>query len=190
MKMIFGKGTNDLEGESSSIAYTTWHSMLRRCYSDLYQKRKPTYKGCSVKEEWMLFSVFKLWFDKNYMIGWALDKDILFLYNKLYSEGTCCFVPAGLNTFYSHLYRVKKDGNPLGVYFKKSNKKYVAQASLITPDGKRGSGHLLISESLEDCVKVYKEHKKKALLEMADSYKSVLKPEVYNALVNFKWEVL
>ena len=39
--------------------YRVWTHMLERCYSDKYQDRKPTYKGCSVSEEWLRFSNFR-----------------------------------------------------------------------------------------------------------------------------------
>ena len=47
---VFGKGINDTENAKD---YQTWHSMLRRCYSPVFKKDKPTYEGCEVCEEWL-----------------------------------------------------------------------------------------------------------------------------------------
>ena len=45
--------------------YRAWKCMLTRCYSATYQERKPTYRGCSVSEEWLTFSNFKSWMEKQ-----------------------------------------------------------------------------------------------------------------------------
>lgn len=96
--LVFGFGVNDLDGVSrTEIAYCTWTSMLRRCYSSKYHIEKPTYMRCTVCSEWLLLSNFKKWFDLNYVEGFQLDKDILITGNKLYSPDTCCFVPHYLN---------------------------------------------------------------------------------------------
>ena len=60
--------------------YSRWESMLSRVYSKNYHLRRPTYKGCSVCEEWLLFSNFKKWVDEQPCGDWEnrhLDKDLL-----------------------------------------------------------------------------------------------------------------
>ena len=79
--------------------YRTWKNMLKRCYSDKYQERQPTYKGCSVSEEWLTFSNFKRWMERQDFEGKQLDKDLLFEGNKVYSAETCTFVTRGVNLF-------------------------------------------------------------------------------------------
>ena len=69
--------------------YSAWKSMLKRCYSSKYQDKRPTYKGCSVSDEWLTFSVFKVWMEKQDWEGKQLDKDLLFEGNKIYSADTC-----------------------------------------------------------------------------------------------------
>ena len=71
--------------------YQTWIDMLKRCYSDKLQERQPTYKGCSVSEEWLTFSAFKVWMEKQDFERKQLDKDLLFEGNKVYSAETCVF---------------------------------------------------------------------------------------------------
>lgn len=38
-----------------------WKSMLERCYSSKYQEGKPSYKGCTVSEQFLDFQTFMLW---------------------------------------------------------------------------------------------------------------------------------
>lgn len=79
--------------------YQAWHSMLNRCYSVKTQERCPTYKGCSVSEEWLTFSVFKNWMETQDWQDNQLDKDLLFEGNKVYGPETCVFVSGIVNTF-------------------------------------------------------------------------------------------
>ena len=79
--------------------YQAWKGILQRCYSTKLQERFPTYKGCSVSEEWLTFSVFKSWMEKQDFEGMQLDKDLLFEGNKVYSEEKCVFVSRVVNMF-------------------------------------------------------------------------------------------
>ena len=79
--------------------HRVWHSMLQRCYSSKFQERNPTYKGCSVSEEWLTFSNFRRWMETQDFEGMQLDKDILFNGNKVYSKETCVFVSRVVNMF-------------------------------------------------------------------------------------------
>lgn len=79
--------------------YRVWKDMLRRCYSAKFQERQPTYKGCSVSEEWLRFSNFRRWMEAQDWEDKQLDKDLLFEGNKIYSKKTCVFVTRMVNTF-------------------------------------------------------------------------------------------
>ena len=79
--------------------YQTWKGMLERCYSPVEQARFPTYVGCSVAVEWHRFMSFKNWMQKQDWHGKQLDKDILFVGNKIYSPDTCSFVDKITNGF-------------------------------------------------------------------------------------------
>tara|TARA_R110001632_G_scaffold83617_9_gene184997 strand:+ start:3880 stop:4521 length:642 start_codon:yes stop_codon:yes gene_type:complete len=72
--------------------YIAWRNMLNRCYCPKTQERQPTYKGCTVAEEWHNFQTFAKWFDENYTDGFQLDKDIKIKANKVYSPDNCMFV--------------------------------------------------------------------------------------------------
>ena len=73
--------------------------MLKRCYSAKLQECYPTYRGCTVSEDWLVFSKFKAWMEKQDWEGKDLDKDILIEGNKVYSAETCVFVTRMVNTF-------------------------------------------------------------------------------------------
>ena len=79
--------------------YKTWKDMLRRCYSVKLQERYPTYKGYMVSEDWLTFSNFKSWMERQDWQGKQLDKDLLLKGNKIYSADTCVFVSSMVNTF-------------------------------------------------------------------------------------------
>jgi hypothetical protein len=138
-KLVFGIGVNDLsypKTRSEKIDgkwvqvwrcpfYERWYSILRRCYSEVYHKKQPTYKDCSVCEEWSTFSNFKRWMECQDWEGNSLDKDILIQGNKIYSPDFCVFVPQALNNFLTG--RENARGlYPLGVTKVKTCKPYLA----------------------------------------------------------------
>ena len=82
-------------------SYKIWKHMLERTYDPNYHAKFPTYRKVSLSEEWHDFSIFKSWFDKNYIEGYSLDKDLLQMdvENRVYSKETCIFIPTFLNSF-------------------------------------------------------------------------------------------
>ena len=79
--------------------YIVWVSMLQRCYSTKCQERHPTYKGCTVSEDWHTFSNFKAWMEAQDWEGLEIDKDLLVKGNKVYDPETCIFVSQMVNSF-------------------------------------------------------------------------------------------
>lgn len=117
-KLVYGVGINDADyvvRKMETIGYVNgkrkrklvwecpfyrnWTSMLARCYSIKFQERQPTYRGCSVSEEWKTFSNFKKWMETQDWEEKQLDKDLLFEGNKVYSSETCVFVSHTVNSF-------------------------------------------------------------------------------------------
>lgn len=105
-KLVFGVGVNDADYHVSPKIngkqvrckiYSTWVDMLRRCYDGLYLNKYPSYIDCTVCQEWLIFSGFRLWMEKQDYIGKHLDKDILIHGNKIYSPTTCLFVSSRVN---------------------------------------------------------------------------------------------
>jgi hypothetical protein len=103
--------------------YQTWKSMIDRCYSPKIQSKYPTYKGCTVCEEWKYFSNFKSWMETQDWEGKQLDKDLLFPGNKLYSPHTCVFLNQEINKFMTES-DAKRGSLPIGVMFHEESGKY------------------------------------------------------------------
>lgn len=131
--------------------YSVWVDMFTRCYSDKYHKKKPTYIGCTVAEEWHKFSNFKKWMEKQDWQGKQLDKDVLCVGNKIYSSENCVFVSALVNSMLTHV-RTTKGEYPVGVNYNDScNNKFMARCHI---DGKRK--HLGRFATPEEAGKAYK----------------------------------
>lgn len=103
--------------------YQTWKNMLSRCYNAKYQKTYGTYVGCSVCDEWLLFSNFKSWMEQQEWEGKALDKDLLVYQNKIYSPETCVFLDLRINNFLVKCDK-RRGKTPLGV--SKNRTRYTA----------------------------------------------------------------
>ena len=115
-KLIYGWGVNDVDynvqkyevvnGKRKRVwvcpYYQKWFDMLRRCFDLNYQERNPTYKDCTVAEEWRYLSNFIKWVDSQPNKRWReceLDKDFLSGCDKHYSPDTAWFVSKKVNKF-------------------------------------------------------------------------------------------
>lgn len=147
-KLVWGVGTNDADytvqifeldrsstyrngNYKSKIVwlcpfYSRWKDLLKRCYSAASLKKNPSYRGCTVCEEWLLFSNFRKWMIGQNWEGMQLDKDILFEGNKIYSPETSVFVTSQVNTFLLDC-RESRGEFPIGVTLHNSTGKYVSR---------------------------------------------------------------
>lgn len=131
-KPCLGWGVNDVDyviGKSEFVNgkykttwtcpyYTKWYDMLRRVYSKRDLERYPSYKGCTIEEEWKYLTNFIKWVDTQPNKDWLnchLDKDLLVLGNKHYSSETCVFIPPKLNTFLTDSAGIRGEF-PVGVH--------------------------------------------------------------------------
>ena len=146
-KLIYGVGINDADYVVKKMEatgyvngkrkrkmvwvcpyYQTWADMLRRCYSTKYQEKYPTYKGCSVLDSWLKFTNFKNWMMTQDWEDKCLDKDLLFVGNKVYSPETCVFISNMVNTFTTEC-RAAREECLVGVSWHKPTGKFRAQCS-------------------------------------------------------------
>ena len=142
--------------------YNIWMNMIKRCYSEVYQARRPTYKGCTVADEWLSFSNFKHWMEKQDWQGKQLDKDIKKIDNKIYSPENCLFVTTRINCLFNDCGSAQGI-YPVGVSFHKSTQKFIARCSR---NGKRI--HLGVFSSPEEACKSYRAYKNKTVIEVAN----------------------
>lgn len=186
-KKVYGVGINDFDGcineekGKHMLSYRYWRAMIQRCYDEKFLKNHNTYVGCCVCDEWLFFSNFKKWFDKNYVENYELDKDILVKGNKEYSPEKCCFVPHKINSIILGANSVR-GGLPIGVSI--HNGKFVATHHASKTWGKSYS-------TKEDAFKAYKQAKEGYLKKVAKEYYNVGKidKKVYDALMNYKIDI-
>lgn len=178
---ILGYGINDLN-DRDDVSYRRWRNTMVRCYYKDYITKFPTYIGCSVCEEWKYYSKFKQWFDKHYVEGWHLDKDILVKGNKVYSPDTCCFVPSEINSLFNKCKKSRGQTQIIGVTFRRGH--YIAKLN------KYGQGiQIGVFDDKIEAFNAYKKAKEDYIKEMADKWKDRLEPRVYEALYNYKVEI-
>ena len=165
--------------------YKTWKNMLERCYDEKFQNKNPTYKNCTVYEEWHNFQNFAKWYENNYYEinnqKMCLDKDILIKGNKIYSPETCLFVPSNINNLFVKN-NAKRGDLPIGVYYYKRNGKFKAQCS----DGNKYI-NLGNYNTPQEAFQVYKKFKENLIKQVADEYKPYIPKELYEAM--YRWEV-
>lgn len=172
--------------------YTTWHSMLNRCYDDKFYKRRPTYKDCRVSEKFLNFQNFGMWDEENYYKiegeRIALDKDILYKHNKIYSPETCIYVPERINTLFTKSDNYRGD-SVIGTHCLK-NGKYQVHCCLLNPKtGKSKNKYLGIYDTQQKAFEIYKYYKEKNIKEVADYYKDKIPQKLYNAMYGYEVEI-
>jgi hypothetical protein len=172
---VYGIATNDAEYQvqiktDGKITwrcpyYERWADMLKRCYSTAYHKRNQSYIGCTVCDEWLLFSNFKSWMESRDWQGKELDKDILFVGNKIYSPEKCVFVHKKVNLFTTER-SLHRGEWPLGVDFKKQDGKFRSKCH--NPFTMKGE-HLGYFDDPNEAHLVWKKRKHELACQLADS---------------------
>lgn len=137
-KGIYGIGLNDADYSTQTIErlpngkqkvhwrcpyYVRWYAMFARSYSSSSLAHRPSYRGCSVSEEWYRFTEFKKWMESREWEGLHLDKDLLVFGNKVYGEDYCVFITPIVNTFISEI-QAKNVDLPVGVSWHKRDEIY------------------------------------------------------------------
>lgn len=161
-------------------SYIKWSGMIRRCYSG--EDKYKNWHDCSVEGDWLCYANFKEWYDGHGLdetIDYHLDKDILSKGNRMYSQDTCCLVPAELNVLLTNRKNYRGDF-AVGVTLKDG--KYVARIS------KEGHYHELGQFDNEvDAFLCYKKAKEDFIGHKADHYFALglISAKVRNALYNY-----
>lgn len=171
-----------------SKQFILWRDMMGRCYNGRHQKKQPTYIGCEVCEKWHNFQVFAKWYNENYYEiqgeRVALDKDILYKGNKIYSPGTCVFVPQSINNLF-----VKRDVDrgeyPIGVSYDNRVDKFKSSCNNANKE------HIVLDyyNNPIDAFNEYKRFKELTIKKVADLYKNLIPKNLYNALYKYEVEI-
>jgi hypothetical protein len=185
-KLIYGVGVNDadyrvtihkeyprIEGKRvqkmvyKCPIYRLWYDMLKRCYCKKYLEKTPTYKGCTVTDKWLSFMNFRDWVLTQDWEGKVLDKDILIVGNKIYSETTCVFVYNIVNNFINTgLHRTSSSKLPIGVSETRQEGVYRARCS---DPFKRYPAEIGRFTNVDEAHKAWLDKKKDYAIELANS---------------------
>ena len=193
-KLVYGKGFNDktkptnVDGKMVK-EYKLWTGMLERCFSEKLQTHRPTYKGCNVSDNFLNYSYFYDWCQEQTGFGkvddkgrsWCLDKDLLFVGNKTYSETACVFVPQEINSFFTDSGNTRGE-YPVGVSFNKQAGKFQAYCAV---NSKRQ--HLGYFNTPEEAFAAYKPFKEALCKELSLKWQSEIDERLFNAMMN--WSV-
>ncbi len=189
-----GKGKHKTqENGKDTKCYATWHNMMQRCYDSKWHKRQPTYKGCTVDEEWLNFQNFANWFEYNYYEiegrQMCLDKDILVKGNRIYSADTCIFVPHRINSLFIKSDKIRGE-LPVGVQYYERYKKFRAQCSIYDlKENKNKIKSLGHYDTPEEAFEVYKQFKENYIKEVADYYKDKIPSKLYDAMYRYEIDI-
>ena len=167
--------------------YVLWKGMLQRCYSDASKKKKPTYEGCEVSENFKYYEYFHEWCNKQIgfgVDGFELDKDLLTKGNKVYSESICIFIPSEINLLLVKC-EASRGENLIGVYWCNTKKAFVAQVK----KNKGRSEKLGYFNTELEAFNAYKQAKESFIKEQANNWKSQIDIRAYNALMNYTVEI-
>lgn len=185
-KLIYGVGFNDRKyltkvNGKHLREYLIWREAIARCYSPIFQKKRPTYVGCSASENFKSYSYFYEWcqtqigFGKK---GFELDKDLIFKGNKIYSEDTCLFLPSELNS----LLTSNKAGRgtlPIGV---------TAVGNRFRVYCGREPASIFVGsfKTPEEAFNAYKQAKENRVKTQAEKWKALIDPRAYAALMAYE----
>lgn len=176
-----GKYKSKIAGKKSP-EYALWSGILQRGHSSDFKESNPSYKNVSVCSEWHNFQVFAEWFNNQPFArveGFQLDKDLLIPRNREYSPSACSFVPGSINSLFNEGAQCKSS-QMIGVTKISRRKPFVARAMVNGAAVRIGS-----FETEEEAYAAYAKAKKDYVLKVAEEYKSVLHPKVYENLRNW-----
>jgi len=168
--------------------YRAWCNMLYRCTEKSWEEN-PSYSGVICSENFKSYTFFYEWCQEQIGFGyrdesgksWHLDKDILVRGNKVYSENTCCFVPARINSLFVKR-KATRGKFPIGVSWYNPTKKYLAHCR----NEDKVPKHIGYFDTKEDAFKAYKTYKESLIRYIANDYKATIDPRVYQALMKYE----
>ena len=192
--MGIGVHNGTFEGTNKNTpVYEAWRGILRRCY-DPSCKSYSIYEDVEVCEEWHNFQNFADWFcaQEHNDKGFVVDKDLKMFGNRVYSPNMCTLVPVAVNSvFTGSNERLNPRELPKGVHFCKAQNVYVAQVHKgeVTKSGNKKQTYLGQFKDKVPAILAYKRAKEDHVKSVAEKYREVLHPQVYNNLVTYEVDV-
>lgn len=174
------------KNNKNTRCYTTWKSMLRRCYDKRFQEEHLTYINCTVCEEWHNYQNFARWYEENYYEvegeKMSLDKDILIKGNKIYSPKTCIFTPQTINSLFIKCDK-SRGKQPIGITETNigSYKVYC--------NNKGKLQRLGTYYNKNEAFQVYKTYKENLIKQVAEEYKPYIPQKLYDAMYEYKVDI-
>jgi len=190
---IYGVGIFGDKYPSNTKEYYTWTGVLERSFSLKYKEEHPTYKEVTCCKEWLYYPNFYEWlhsqenFEQWYNLDKsAIDKDILFKGNKLYSPDNCCLVPQNVNALFIKRETCRGD-LPIGVGYHKRDNVYEVHCN----DGNGMSKHLGRSKSSEEGFNIYKDYKENLIKQVAqEEYgRGNITKKCFDAMMKYEVEI-
>ena len=157
-----------------------------------YKEKEPAYKDVTCCGEWLLFENFYEWLHKQDNFDkcindedYAIDKDILFKGNKIYSPETCCLVPRKVNSLF--IKRARDRGSfPIGVT--KHKDKYRTRCDNPLLSIREHIGLFITPELAFEAYKKYKERIIKQVAQLEYDNGNITK-ECYDAMMKYEVEI-
>ena len=164
--------------------YELWQNMLKRCYSDSFKKKYPTYEGCQVSDNFKSYEYFYEWCNKQIgfgVDGFELDKDLLVKGNKVYSESACVFIHKDINLLLTKS-TASRGKHLIGVSWHDKGKAFEARVS----KSKGKSEHLGYFKTEIRAFNAYKTAKEAFVKEQTNKWKGKIDERAYEALLNYE----
>jgi hypothetical protein len=177
---LIGFGRHKVKSEGKKTpAYTLWNGIIQRGYSEEFKRENPSYRDVSVAPEWHNYQCFAEWFhaqEYSQSPEFQLDKDLILAGNREYSPSACSFVPSQINSILNDC-AGRRGKFKQGVSFVDRRNSYVARISIRGIPVKIGS-----FPGEEAAYSAYLSAKTEYVRTMAEEYKPVLHPKVYQNL--------
>lgn len=170
------------------LSYCSWSGMIERCYDKNKHKTQKYYIGCSVSENFKFYTYFDEWCKMSKGFGlvdtngrsFELDKDILVLDNKVYSEDTCCFVPSEINSIFTNINFCKRKGDRLIGTYVNRNGKFSARINI---EGRLK--HVGVYDTREEAFLAYKKEKLQKIYDVANKWRDCVDERIYDKMMTY-----
>ena len=191
-KSVYGVGfigDGKYSNKTHPKIYAEWIDLIRRCFDKDFKNKYTTYKDCILEDYLLCFQNFAKWYEENYyeVEGeiMALDKDILFKGNKIYSRDTIMFVPQRINTLFVKSNAIRGE-YPIGVTYSKNEDKLKVSCKV---NGKTVGLGTFKPNQVEEAFQCYKQFKENYIKQVADEYKPYIPKKLYDAMYRYEVEI-